>query len=270
MDRSMTNRPRVVLLTMPGLFGAEIINRLAAEPGIELVGVGLSSRVYKNKGTLATALTLWKRTGWRYLAYNALVADVAWTALRIRRRPSGLANVRGQVRSLADINAPPTLDWLRSLEPDYVASLFFNQWIGPGVCSIPQKACLNLHPSPLPALRGPDPIFRTLERGLTSTALTIHEVADEFDAGRILHQEPRAVPAGATAFGLYLELLRDGADLLARWLAGNVVAAVPDAAPANSGDYTTFPTPAEVRAFLRSGRRLVSYAQWRRALAAVQ
>lgn len=262
--------PRVVLLTSPGLFGAEIINRLADEPGIDLVGVGLTGRIYKNKGQVASVLTFLKRTGWRYLTYNALQADVAWTILRVSGRPHGLGKAAGQVRFLHDVNSVSTLDWLKSLAPDYVASFFFNQWIGPGVREIPRAGCVNLHPSLLPALRGPDPVFRTIERGMTSTGYSIHAVADEIDAGTILHQEPCPVPPDLTAFGLYRHLIRGGADLLARWLAGSVV---PDAhrnVAAGPGDYTTFPTPGEVTEFFRTGHRLVHLSEWRRALAEVR
>lgn len=269
-DQSASPAPRVVLLTSPGLFGAEIINRLAETPGIDLVGVGLTGRIYKNKGTVASILTFLKRTGWRYLAYNALQADIAWTILSLSGRPRGLKKVADQVRVLHDVNAPSTLEWLSALSPDYIASFFFNQWIGADVRKIPHKGCVNMHPSLLPELRGPDPVFRTIERGVTSTGFTIHSVADEIDAGTILHQEPFAAPPGLTAFGLYLQLIRGGADLLARWLAGDVAPNLQGNFAAGTGDYTTFPTPAEVNAFLRAGHRLVQVSEWRRALSEVQ
>lgn len=268
-EQPATPPPRVVLLTSPGLFGAEIINRLADEPGIQLVGVGLTGRIYKNKGQLASVATFLKRTGWRYLAYNALQADVAWSLLRLSGRPGGLRKVSGEVRTLADVNARTTLDWLTALAPDYVASYFFNQWIGAGVRAIPKRGCVNLHPSLLPALRGPDPVFRTIERGLTSTGYSIHAVADEIDAGTILHQESCSISPGQTAFGLYRQLIRGGADLLARWLAGKVPPGAQPRIPSGPGDYTTFPAPAEVTAFLRAGHRLVGLAEWRRALSEV-
>jgi len=263
-------RPRVVLLTSPGLFGAEIINRFAAEAAINLVGIGLTARLYKNKGTLATALTFRKRTGWRYLFYQALIADVSWTVLRTSGRPSGLKQSGADVRPLLDVNDDGTLEWLRGLSPDFIASFYFNQWIGPAVRAIPVRGCVNLHPSLLPALRGPDPVFRTLERGLATTGFTIHDVHDDFDAGRILHQEAFPIPSGATAFSLFHVLIRGGADLLARWLAGTVTPNVPETSePAVTNDYRTFPTPGEVAAFQKQGRRLIRLKEWREALAAV-
>lgn len=261
--------PRVLLLTSPGLFGAMTINRLAAATGMQLVGVGLTDRIYRNKGKLAGAHTFRLRTGWRYFTWQALQADVSWTTLQLTGRPKGLKQSGASVRRLTDVNSTAAREWMTSLRPDYVASLFFNQKIGPAVCAIPPGGCINLHPSLLPDLRGPDPIYRALERKLTTTGLTIHEVAPEIDAGKILHQESREIPPGVTVLGLYDLMVRDGADLLARWLEGQVVPCVP--APSESaGDYTTFPTHMEVNQFLAQGGELFRLKEWRRALAAVE
>ncbi|MFN0051441.1 MAG: formyltransferase family protein [Planctomycetales bacterium] len=262
--------PRVLLLTSPGLLGAEIINRFAACGDIHLVGIGLTARLYKNKGLLGTALTLYRRAGWRYLSYGAQESTVAWTRLRASGRPSGLKRVGGQVRPLREVNAAESIAWMRELAPDYVASFFFNQWIGQGVRAVPTRGAVNLHPSLLPALRGPDPIFRTLERGLTTSGYTIHAIADEFDAGQILHQHPRPVPQGLSEFGLYRQTVREGAELFVNWLAGKVASVVPKVSGKDVGDYCTFPTPDEVRAFLRGGHRLIDAGELRRALAEIE
>lgn len=267
-DLQFPSSPRVVLLTSPGLFGAIIINTLAGQPGIELVGVGLTNRLFKGKGVLASARAFVQRTGWRYTFYGFIVSNLAWVVLRLTGRPHGLCPLGKNVRLLHDVNSPETLDWLKGLQPDYVASFYFNQWIGPEVRATAQIACVNMHPSLLPALRGPDPVFRALERGLTCTGITIHSVEDAFDAGHILFQEEQPLPPQSTHFGAFLTLVRDGARALAEWLAGRRPApSAPVAAEGGPvGDYTTFPTPAEVRAFVKSGRRLVRSREFWRAV----
>lgn len=267
------SRPRVVLLTSPGLYGAEIINALAGEAGLELVGIGLTDRVFKKKGLLATGRTLVQRTGFDYTSYSFWVSNFAWTWLRMTGRPTGLACVGSQVRYLKDVNAADSLDWMRMLQPDFVASFYFNQWIGADVRSIPARGCVNLHPSLLPALRGPDPIFRTLERRHERTGMTIHTVADSFDAGPILHQEERPIEPGTSVCGLYLQMARGGAQVLAEWLSGKKpgVPPAPGSVAMSAGDdYTTFPTAAEVRAFRKSGQELLGTRELFRAIAAVR
>lgn len=261
--------PRVVLLTSPGLFGAEIINRLAAAERIQLVGVGLTNRIYKNCGLLTAIHRFRQRTGWRYLLYNALQSNVSWTWLRMTGRPSGLKAVSA-VRLLHDVNAPDELAWLEALKPDFIASYFFNQWIGPDVRRAARMDAVNLHPSLLPELRGPDPIFRTIERGLQTSGYTIHRIADGFDDGDVLHQESCSIPPGLTAFGLYLRAVREGTDLLGRWLSGERAPAPHISRKGNASDYQTFPTPLEVRSFCANGHELVRAAEWRRALSEIR
>lgn len=270
MTEPTSPRPRVVLLTSPGLQGAYIINTLAREAGIDVVGVGLTGRIYKGKGLLAGAKTFLKRTGFRYTSYGFWTTDFTWGMLRLTGRPRGLKGLGKNVRLLKDVNSPETVAWLNELQPDYVASFFFNQWIGADVRKTARIACINLHPSLLPALRGPDPIFRTLERGLTQTGLTLHVVADGLDAGDILYQAPQAVPPDSSVLSFYAVQVKAGAKVLAEWMAGKLQGtAIPQLA-SEQEDYTTFPTPAEVASFVRSGKRLMSYKELFRAISEIE
>lgn len=245
---------RVVLLTSPGLFGAMIINRLAEQPGLDLVGIGFTNRVFKNTGLIGTLKRVIATSGLHYLAYNIQISNIAWVLLRLTGRPRGLRKPGLSVSYLTDVNSPESLAWLKQLAPDYVASYYFNQWIGPEVRATASRACVNMHPSLLPSLGGPDPVFRTLQRGVTTTGVTIHRVEDKFDAGHVLHQEERPVPENISMFRLFLSLVRDGSDVLARWMAGQI-----DPQPGRpiAADYSSFPTKADVREFFQSGHRMI-------------
>src|SRR6185437_13369554 len=142
------------------------------------------------------------------------------------------------VRFLSDVNSADSIDWMKSLQPDYVASFYFNQWIGKGVREVPAKACINLHPSLLPNLRGPDPFFRALQRDLPTTGITLHMVDDGFDTGSILCQEERPIAPGSSALTFSLTQVRDGAQLLAHWIAGKKENSRVE--QTGEGDYTTF------------------------------
>lgn len=274
---SRTSPPRVVLLTSPGTYGAIIINSLAEHAGVDLVGIGLTNRVYRNTGLIGTVRKSVQRMGWRYTAYNALAANVAWTLLQLRKGPSGLATCKQNVRPINDVNSAETIDWLKEVKPDYVASFYFNQWIGTEVRDIPRKDCVNVHPSLLPAFRGPDPIFRALQRGVTDIGLTIHQVSDDFDAGAILHQSPLTIDPKASVFSVYCECAQRGAQLLGDWLASSEELTKSDKPAAESetsetadqnrqDDYTTFPTASEVRDFVQSGGKLIRIRELRQQL----
>jgi hypothetical protein len=247
---------RVVLLTFPGLYGALAIERFSeARPRLDLVGIGLSHRIFKGKGQVASALAMIHRTGLAYSTYSFLVTDCAWGLLRLAGRPAVLKELGNDVRHLQDVNGHESIAWLETLAPDYVVSCYFNQIIGPRVVALPRLGCVNMHPAPLPALRGPEPCFRTLQRAMGETAVTVHVVEAELDAGAIWHQERVEVPPGLTLLELSAHLWSEGARVVAAWLA-SPRGANPVPQPDVPVDYTTWPSPHEVRECRRTGLRL--------------
>ena len=256
---------RVVLLTSPSLMGAAIIQRLAAEPGLKLVGVGLTNRAFKNTGLLGTIWRVVRRSGWAYFRYAVLESTISWLWLQRRGQPAVLKQGTVPSHAVNEINSDETLQWLQSCQPDILISFYFNQWIGPEVRRVAPRGCYNVHPSLLPALRGPDPVFRALERGLPESGITIHEVADEFDAGRIVHQARCAIDPAATHLANLWTLITRGADLVAGWISGRTPAAGA-VVPTPVADYETFPKRSEVRRFLKAGHRLYRGSELRQIL----
>ncbi|MDA0831982.1 MAG: formyltransferase family protein [Planctomycetota bacterium] len=262
------SRPRVLLLTTPSLYGVIIMNSLERHPDLDVVGVLLSNRIYKGKSKMQAVCTFFKRTGLHYTWFSFLTNHLAWTILRMLGQPKNMAENRKLIRIIDDVNSPEIVNLIREKRPDYVVSFYFNQWIGPDVRSIPRWACVNVHPSCLPELRGPDPIFRTIERDLTQSGLTIHAVEDKFDEGSIVHQETRTVPPGISVLGFYLQQVREGSKVLANWIARKrtAIEAMPNGFANSPGDYSTFPTPAEVDEFLDSGKRLYTLREYMNVL----
>jgi hypothetical protein len=58
-------------------------------------------------------------------------------------------------------------------------------------------------------------VFRAIERGLTATGLTLHDVADEFDAGAIRVQMRSEIDPRGTHYSNLRRLMQAGADLAA-------------------------------------------------------
>jgi methionyl-tRNA formyltransferase len=91
---------------------------------------------------------------------------------------------------------------------------------------------LNIHPSLLPALRGPEPVFHAYRLGLAETGVTVHVMAAGWDRGPVLAQERVAIPDAGRAAAFEAELARRGGRLVAGiapgWLAGTT-AAMPQA-----------------------------------------
>ncbi|MEW2549906.1 formyltransferase family protein [Streptomyces sp. NPDC047002] len=106
--------------------------------------------------------------------------------------------VTGRLRTVA---AP----LIASLAPDLVISAAFPRLIPKEILDVPLHGAVNLHPTVLPAGRGPNPA-RLVYDGAGTIGATLHRTAAEFDTGAVLSTRECPLP----------ERL-DGPTLLARW-----------------------------------------------------
>ncbi len=100
----------------------------------------------------------------------------------------------GQIASMRD---PVAIETLAGLRPEIIVVACFPRLLSDTLLSIAPHGGFNLHPSMLPSLRGPEPIFWALRNGLEETGVTVHRLTNQFDAGEIYAQEPVAIPFGA-------------------------------------------------------------------------
>lgn len=123
------------------------------------------------------------------------------------------------VTYVQDVTSSKFQDEISHLKPDYILMACFPHKLPPAIWQIPRIACLNLHPSLLPAYRGPYPVFWQLKNGELKTGVTLHLVNEEIDAGDIVLQTEvplraglrgRAIESRLGEFGakLFLEALR--------------------------------------------------------------
>ena len=104
---------------------------------------------------------------------------------------------------------------LRETAPEAAAAACFPWRLGRTARQIPPLGILNIHPSLLPAGRGPEPVFWTLRRGEPTTGVTVHRMDAGLDTGPIVASAEARVPAGIRAPDLEHDLMRSGGGLLA-------------------------------------------------------
>jgi methionyl-tRNA formyltransferase len=104
-----------------------------------------------------------------------------------------LARGRG-IETIApdDPNAPPVVERVRALRPDFLLSFYYRRMLGPEMLAVPARGAYNVHGSLLPKYRGRVPVNWAVLNGETETGATLHEMVAKPDAGRIVEQE--AVP----------------------------------------------------------------------------
>ncbi len=96
-------------------------------------------------------------------------------------------------------------DYARILEvePDVIITCAYGQIIPLGLLKAPKKGCINVHGSLLPHLRGASPIQSALFEGLKETGVTIMEMVEKMDAGKIYYQEKVAISDDENYTSLY-------------------------------------------------------------------
>ena len=120
---------------------------------------------------------------------------------------------------------PDTLPWLQQLAPDLILVACYPWRLPAGWLAVPSQGAYNVHPSLLPAFRGPEPLFWQFRAGVAETGVTIHEMTAALDEGAIMAQASWPLPAGwteamandraaAAAAALIVELL---AQPVAQW-----------------------------------------------------
>lgn len=74
---------------------------------------------------------------------------------------------------------------IMDLNPDLILTLAFGQIVSHELLMVPKFGCLNLHGSILPKYRGAAPIQYSLLNGDKETGISLMEMVDKMDAGRV-------------------------------------------------------------------------------------
>jgi methionyl-tRNA formyltransferase len=131
-------------------------------------------------------------------------------ARRVRQRLSRHALVLGR----PDLEERTIQRVLASARPDVLLSWFWPKRIPEGVLALPARGAFGVHPSLLPALRGPDPYFWAILRGHGHTGVTLHRLDRDYDTGNIIDARSLAVAPDEHAFALAKRLDRPSLALL--------------------------------------------------------
>ena len=140
-----------------------------------------------------------------------------------RRAPDSLAR-------LALEAGIPLLQWqqgadaeiqqkLTAITPEMVISSCFPWRVPAGVLALATQGWWNLHPSLLPAWRGPAPLFWQLKAGEQRTGISLHRMESDFDTGPLISQREITLPLtrgyeiesllGAEGGQLVIQAMRD-------------------------------------------------------------
>jgi methionyl-tRNA formyltransferase len=181
-----------------GAFGVPVLDALASDPSLRLVGVVSVPDRPAGRGHRLTPPP---------------VVDPA--------RERGLDVL--QPRSL---RAAETVAAIRDLDPDLAVLADYGRIVPLEVLAIPRRGFLNLHPSLLPRHRGATPIQATILAGDAEAGVSLFEMDAGLDTGPVVAQVAWPLAADVTAPALEAEAARRAAALVGQslrpWLAGDL------------------------------------------------
>lgn len=111
---------------------------------------------------------------------------------------------------------PGLLKKISGISPNLVFSFYYRHLIPKSILDLPRLGAYNMHGSLLPKYRGRCPVNWVLIHGETVTGMTLHEMVEKADAGRIIGQERVGIDFEDTAKTLYDKLTVAAGRLLDR------------------------------------------------------
>jgi len=118
------------------------------------------------------------------------------------------------------VNLPESQAEIKAFAPDYLILIDYGIRLSPETIALPGKQAVNLHPSLLPAYRGPAPLAWALINGEPVTGVTTQLIAEKIDCGGILLQDMTFIRDHETRPELSARLALIGAELVEITLEG--------------------------------------------------
>jgi methionyl-tRNA formyltransferase len=203
-------------------------------------------------------------TARRMLSFYGLVAScrlgARFAAAKLRRR-SIAALAKGQgipLVATTSVNEPAYIDRLRELDLDVIVSIAAPEIFRDQLLSTPRLGCVNLHSGRLPKFRGRMPTFWQMAGGERQATVTVHEMAPEVDAGRVLGTVECPIHQRDSVDRMMVEAKEAGAQLMISVL-GQIASGTTAPRPLDMSEasYYSFPTRQDARKLVERGHTLL-------------
>jgi methionyl-tRNA formyltransferase len=141
-----------------------------------------------------------------------------------------------------DVNDGGMVRRLKVYDLDLIVCVGFDRLFSPAILATAGSGAVNAHPSALPELRGPSPIFWALKLGWRRLAVTLHALDRREDHGVVFDQEPFALPHRASGAEIY-SIAGDLAGSMLVHLMEGLRGALPPGMPQDHARATRAPRP---------------------------
>ncbi len=268
--KKIVDKKKVIFCTYASIYSSKVMEQLISDDEIELVGVINSTRVFiPQYGHFRGALKQIRTSGLRYSSYLFLITDffkLLQPLFSFKKWPlrdvHGLASFHNiPIHDTKNINNTVSVDFIKSVNPDYLLGSHFNQLIKTPVLDMEELECINIHPSLLPNYKGVDPVFFAMQDEQEAIGVTVHRMAEKFDTGEILMQRAFDIDKSKSLIFNNCMLFQEGIRIALRWMKDNQKQLLPSSTDKLVGSYDSWPTSKEVKHFKKSGKRLIALSE---------
>jgi len=265
----MRKKERVVFCTYSSIYSSIVLKQLIEHECIDVVAIVNSTRVLHPKyGHIRGAIEQIRVSGLQYSSYLFAVTDLfSWLQPFFRLQRKGLKTVHGlaaqydiPILDCLDINQQDAVDFIVDSKPEYLLAAHFNQLVKPSLLNLPSIDCINIHPSLLPYYKGVDPVFFAQLNNEEKFGVSVHEMAESFDTGRVLLQHSVDTVTLESTLSINKKLFLAGANLAINWMCqtDKTVISIQER---NNLDYDSWPTSDQVHQFKKSGKSFLSLSE---------
>jgi len=199
----------VVVLTNGNVFANLVLGPTLRDHGFETHVVVTTGLRRQDRNRLLEASRLARRWGPRLATYKLATYAVPLAAQTLTRRPAlvpATSRRLGLPTTFArDVNHPDVVRQVKELEPDLVVSVSCPYKIGTDLLSLPRIGAVNVHSSLLPRYAGAGTYVHVLAHGEPTTGVTVHEMVERFDAGKVLQQCEIPIARDVSVFALFAQ-----------------------------------------------------------------
>lgn len=124
----------------------------------------------------------------------------------LEKTPTKLIGEKYNIPVYQPIKIRLDYQFLIDINPDVIITLAYGQIVPQGLLDIPRYGCLNLHGSLLPKYRGASPIQTALFNNDKITGVTLMEMIDKMDAGRMYAKEIVEIDEEDNSTSLFIKI----------------------------------------------------------------
>ncbi len=222
----MKKDPGIIVLVTRNHIGSTIFLNHLVSSGVNIQAIVESQAILAKDNNLANYIRRLRLMGARQtlqwtlvslytLARISLSTLLSYLGIKQKMFTVGQISKRGNIPIIKtkDINCEETVSRIKSFKPDIIVCAYFNQILKKEICEIPTLNCVNIHLALSQKYRGLNSYFWVLVNNETESGVTLHEVDEGIDTGKVIAQRTVKIEDTDTAVGLFIKLAQTGAEL---------------------------------------------------------